>query len=31
MQNVFDVLKERGYIAQVTHEDELRQLLVRNR
>jgi len=27
MSNVFDVLKERGYIAQVTHEDELRQLL----
>jgi len=27
MSNVFDVLKERGYVAQVTHEDELRQLL----
>lgn len=27
MSNVFDVLKERGYVAQVTHEDELRKLL----
>lgn len=27
MSNVFDVLKERGYVAQVTHEDDLRQLL----
>lgn len=27
MSNVFDVLKERGYVAQVTHEEELRQLL----
>ena len=27
MKNVYDVLKERGYIAQVTHEDELRQLM----
>ncbi len=25
MANVFDVLKERGYVAQVTHEDELRE------
>ncbi len=27
MSNVFDVLNERGYVAQVTHEDELRKLL----
>jgi tyrosyl-tRNA synthetase len=27
MQNVFDALSERGFIAQVTHEDELRELL----
>ena len=27
MNNVFDVLNERGYIDQVTHEDELRELL----
>ncbi len=27
MKNVFDVLKERGYIDQVTYEDELRELL----
>lgn len=27
MQNVFDVLKERGYIDQVTHEEELKELL----
>ncbi|HHU49413.1 MAG: tyrosine--tRNA ligase [Caldicoprobacterales bacterium] len=26
-RNVFDVLKERGYLAQVTHEDEVRELL----
>lgn len=26
-ENIYDVLKERGYIAQVTHEDELRELL----
>ena len=25
--NVFDTLKERGYLAQVTHEDEVRELL----
>lgn len=25
--NVYDTLKERGYIAQVTHEEEIRQLL----
>src|SRR5690554_1558926 len=25
--NVFDVLKERGFIAQTTHEDEIRDLL----
>ena len=24
-RNVFDVLKERGYLAQVTHEDEVRE------
>jgi tyrosyl-tRNA synthetase len=28
-RNVFDVLKERGYLAQVTHEDEVRELLGR--
>ena len=27
MENVFDVLKERGYIAQCTDEEELRDLL----
>lgn len=27
MRNVFDVLKERGFIQQTTHEDELRELL----
>ncbi len=27
MQNVFDTLKERGLIAQTTHEDEIRELL----
>lgn len=25
--NVFDILKERGYLAQATHEDEIRELL----
>lgn len=27
MSNVFDVLKERGYIAQITHEEEVKKLL----
>ena len=27
MENVFDVLQERGYIAQATHEEEIRELL----
>lgn len=27
MVNVFDTLKERGYVAQLTHEDEIRSLL----
>lgn len=27
MENVFDVLRERGYIKQTTHEDEIRELL----
>jgi len=27
MQNAFDVLKERGFIEQATHEDEIRELL----
>jgi len=27
--NVYDILKERGYIAQVTHEEEVRELLGR--
>lgn len=27
MENVFDILKERGYIDQVTYEDELKELL----
>ena len=27
MSNVFDILQERGYIAQVTHEEEVRKLL----
>lgn len=29
MANVFDVLKERGYVAQVTHEDQLRERMGR--
>ncbi len=31
MQNVFDVLKERGLIAQTTHEEEIRELLGREK
>ena len=27
MDNVYDILKERGFIAQTTHEDEIRELL----
>ena len=27
MQNVYDVLKERGFIEQATHEEEIRELL----
>lgn len=27
MQNVYDILKERGLVAQTTHEDEIRQIL----
>ena len=27
MSNVFDTLKERGLIAQTTHEEEIRELL----
>lgn len=27
MDNVFDILKERGFIAQTTHEEEIRELL----
>ena len=27
MQNVFDILKERGLIAQTTHEEEIRRIL----
>ncbi len=27
MENVFDVLKERGFVKQATHEDEIRQML----
>ena len=30
MSNVYDILKERGYIDQVTYEDELRNCLKRN-
>ena len=26
MSNVFDILKERGFIAQTSHEEELREL-----
>ena len=29
MANVFDILKERGLIAQTTHEEEIRELLGR--
>ena len=28
--NVYDVLKERGFIAQVTHEDKIREILERH-
>ncbi len=31
MENVFDILKERGLIAQTTHEDEIRELLGREK
>ncbi len=31
MANVFDILKERGLIAQTTHEDEIRELLGREK
>ncbi|MFZ5974598.1 MAG: tyrosine--tRNA ligase [Bacillota bacterium] len=31
MSNVFDVLKERGFIQQTSHEDELRELLGKER
>lgn len=31
MNNVFDTLKERGFIAQMTHEDEIRELLKNNK
>jgi tyrosyl-tRNA synthetase len=31
MQNAFDILNERGFIAQCTHEDELRELLAKER
>ncbi len=31
MTNVFDILKERGLIAQTTHEDEIRELLGREK
>ena len=27
MANVYDVLKERGYLKQLTHEDEIKELL----
>ena len=30
-ENVFDTLKNRGYIAQITHEDEVRSLLASSR
>ncbi|MEG0127853.1 MAG: tyrosine--tRNA ligase, partial [Clostridium sp.] len=29
--SVFDTLKERGYIAQLTHEDEIKELLKKER
>lgn len=29
MQNIFDILKERGFVKQTTHEDEIRELLGR--
>jgi tyrosyl-tRNA synthetase len=31
MENVFDVLKERGFVKQTTHEEEIRDLLGKNR
>lgn len=31
MNNVFDTLKERGFIAQMTHEEEIRDLLKNNK
>ncbi len=30
-QNVFDVLKERGFIEQTTHEAEIRELWAKKR
>lgn len=27
MANVYDVLKERGYLKQLTHEEEIREIL----
>jgi len=31
MQNIFDILNERGYIEQVTHEEEVRELFSKER
>ncbi|KOA20789.1 tyrosine--tRNA ligase [Clostridium homopropionicum DSM 5847] len=31
MENVFDILKERGYIKQTTHEEEIRELLCKEK
>ncbi len=31
MENVFDILKERGFVKQTTHEEETRELLARGR
>ena len=31
MANVYDVLKERGYLKQLTHEEEIKELLEKRR
>lgn len=31
MQNAFDILKERGFIKQTTHEDEIREMLTKEK
>ena len=31
MANVYDVLKERGYIKQLTHEEEIKEILAKEK